>query len=84
MDCLVDADVEHGESLSGSTDNERPLAAELFGCDHEADCSDDDLDDAIDTCCEKASRAARKTHTFEDLRGYRAKTSSQYSVSDIT
>lgn len=69
VDCLVDANVEHGESLSGTTDDKRPLAAELLGGDHEADCGDDNLDDAVDTCCEETSRAARKAHGFEDLRG---------------
>ena len=62
VDCLVDANVEHGESLSGATDDERPLAAKLLGGDHEVDCGDDNLDDTVNSCCEKASRAARKSH----------------------
>jgi hypothetical protein len=68
VDCLVDADVEHGESLSGATNDERPFAAKLLGGDHQTDSSDNDLDNAVDACCEKASRAARKAYGFEDLR----------------
>lgn len=69
MNCLVDADVEHGESLARAADDERPFAAKLLGGDHKTDCSDDDLDDAVDTRCEEASRTASKAHGFKDLRG---------------
>jgi len=41
----------------------------LFGGDHETDGSDNDLDDAVDTGCEKTSGASRETDTLEDLRG---------------
>ena len=68
MNRLVDANVEHGESLSRATNDERPLAAKLLGGDHEADCGDDNLDDTVNSCCEKTSRATRKSHGFEDLR----------------
>jgi len=69
VDCLVDANVEHGESLSGATNDERPFAAKLLGSNHETNCGNDDLDDTVDTCCEKTSRAARKPNALKDLRG---------------
>ena len=68
MDCLVDADVEHGESLSRTTDDERPFSAKLLGSDHETDCGDDDLDNAVDACCEETSGTTRKANAFKDLR----------------
>lgn len=63
--CLVNADVEHGESLTRPADDERPFAAKLLGSDHETDCCDDDLDDTVDTGGEEASRAAGKTNGLE-------------------
>jgi len=49
VDCLVDANVEHGESLSGATNDKRPFASKLFGSDHETDSRNDYLNDAVDS-----------------------------------
>jgi hypothetical protein len=47
--------VEHGKGLSCATDDKRPFATKLFGGDHEADSGDNNLDDTVDTGCEKTS-----------------------------
>lgn len=47
--------VEHGKCLPCTTNDKRPFATKLLGGNHEADSSDNDLDNAVDTGCEEAS-----------------------------
>lgn len=61
-------DVEHGKRLSRAANDEGPFATKLFSGDHEADGSDNNLDDTVDTGSEETSAASRKTYTLEDLR----------------
>lgn len=68
MHCLIDANVEHGESLSRATDDQRPFAAQLLSSDHKANRSDNDLDNAVDSCCEETGGSSRETYALEDLR----------------